>query len=184
MFKTKNHLQEYKEFLNPPRPGEVVKGKVLEKTKEGVLLDLEGYKIGLVKKEDLNLCGKSLSKIKKGEEIFVKIIDLDNKNNIVEVSLKEAQMDLAWQKFQELVEKGEKFSLKVAGANRGGLIFNISGVQGFLPASQLSRKNYPKIENPTPDKVFEELKKFVGKEMKVKILRADPKRGKLIFSER
>lgn len=183
MLKTKNHFQEYKEFLNPPKPGQVVKGKVLEKTKDGALLDLEGYKIGLVKKEDLNLCGKNLSKVKKGEEIFVKIIDLDNKNNIVEVSLKEAQEDLVWQRLRELSEKGEKFSLKVAGANRGGLIFNISGVQGFLPASQLSRENYPKIENPTPDKIFEELRKFIGKEIKLKILRADQKREKLILSE-
>jgi ribosomal protein S1 len=100
------------------------------------------------------------------------------------LSLREATEDLNWKKLEELNKKGEKLSLKVYGANKGGLIFNVSGLQGFLPASQLSAKHYPKLENPSPDKVFEKLKELIGEEIEVKIITLDPKKARLILSER
>ena len=184
MRKVKNHLKDYKEFLIPPKLGEIVKGKVIEKTKKGILLEIGNYKVGLVPKEDLNISGKNISEIKKGEEISAKVLCLEGKDNLVKLSLKEAEKDLTWKKLQELSEKREKIALTVFGANKGGLIFNFHGIQGFLPASQLSRENYPKVENPTPEKIFQELKKFVGEEMEIKVLTADSRRQKLIFSEK
>jgi len=184
MAEIKNHLQGYKELLSPPKTGEIIKGKVIEKAKSCIILELGNYKIGLIKKEDLNAAGEDISKIKEGEEISAKIIKLDNKDNLVELSLREANKDLTWKKLQDLSEKREKIPLKVVGANKGGLIFNLSGIQGFLPASQLSKEHYPRIENPIPDKILQELKKFVGQELKVKIITVDSKRQKLIFSEK
>ena len=184
MKKIKNHLKEYKDFLIPPKVGDIIEGKVIEVTKKGVLMEIDNYKIGFIPKNDLSIGGKDISKIERGSKISAKIITLDGKDNLVELSLKEANKDLTWRKLQDLSEKKEKISLKVAGANKGGLIFNFHGVQGFLPASQLSKEHYPKIDNPTPQRVFQELKKFVGQEMEVKIISVDAKKEKLIFSER
>ena len=184
MKKVKDYLQAYKDLLIPPRVGDIIKGKVIEKTKNGVFLELGNYKIGLIKKEDLDVSGKSLSKIEKGEEILAKITNLNNKDDFVELSLGEANKDLIWKKLQDLSDEREQILLSVAGANKGGLIFNFHGIQGFLPASQLSREHYPKIENPTPERIFKELKKFVGQEIKVKIISIDSRREKLILSEK
>jgi small subunit ribosomal protein S1 len=185
MKKEKNHFQEeYKEFFKPPRVGDIVKGKVIQKGKGGAFLDLENFKIGLIKKDDLFKAGQNLSKIKIGEEFSAKITDIENEEGFVGLSLTGASKDMAWKKLEELNKKKEKVSLKVAGANKGGLIFNLFGFQGFLPVSQLSVKHYPKIENPSPDRIFEELKKFIGKELEVRIITLDPKKERLILSER
>jgi small subunit ribosomal protein S1 len=57
-------------------------------------------------------------------------------------------------------------------------------VQGFLPASQLKPEHYPRVEDSDKDKILEELKKLVGKKIAVMIISANPKEGKLIFSEK
>lgn len=184
MKKEKNHFQDYKDFLKPPKVGDIIKAKVIYKGKGGVFLEVDNFKIGIIKKNDLDQAGYVLSKINIGDELVAKIIDIENDEGVVELSLREANEEMVWQKFSELAEKKEKISLKVKGANKGGLIFNFSGVQGFLPASQLSTKHYPKIENPTPERIFEELKKLVDKELEVKILTIDQRNGKLILSEK
>lgn len=183
MRKQRTHFQDYKDALKPPKVGQIIKGKVIGKENQRVFLDLENYKTGFITKQDIVGGGKSLSKIKKDDEISAKIVDIENAEGYVALSLREADRDLAWNKFRDLQAKGEEISLKVAGANRGGLMFNLSGVQGFLPVSQLSRENYPRIENPTPEKIFEELKKFVGQEMKVKVIKVEPRDKGLILRE-
>jgi len=42
-----------------------------------------------------------------------------------------------WQVAQEALEHGETFTLRVSGANRGGLLVDWNGLQGFVPASHL-----------------------------------------------
>ncbi|HRR39202.1 MAG TPA: S1 RNA-binding domain-containing protein [Candidatus Paceibacterota bacterium] len=185
MQKEKNYFQEkYKDFLKIPKEGDFVKGKVIQKGKGGIVLELGNFKMGIIKKDDLIRSGQTPSGIKIGEEITAKIVNLENDEGFAELSLREATEDLNWKKLEELNKKGEKLSLKVYGANKGGLIFNVSGLQGFLPASQLSAKHYPKLENPSPDKVFEKLKELIGEEIEVKIITLDPKKARLILSER
>jgi len=184
MNKSKTHFQKYKELLKPPKIGDIVKGKVIQKTVKGILLDLENFKTGRIKKEDLISYGKDSMKLENGDEVMVKIVGLEDEEGIIEVSLKEAERELNWRKLEDLRKKQEEISLKVVGANTGGLLFNVYGIQGFLPASQLSKEHYPKIEEPTPEKVLEELKKFVGKEMKVKIINLDPATHRLVLSEK
>ena len=68
-------------------------------------------------------------------------------------------------------------------ANRGGLIINWNGVRGFLPASQLSEKNYPKVLNVDKTAILNELKKLIGTTVTVKLITAEPQNERLIFSE-
>lgn len=180
----KKHFQKYNQFLKPPREGDIVKGKIIEKTKDGVLLDLGGFKTGLITREDLRYSGKNFSKIKLGEEMGTKIIEVEGEKARTLLSLKEAKEDLIWKQFQELKEKNEKVISEVVGANKGGLIFNISQIQGFLPASQLSKEHYPKLDDPTPDRILKELKKIIGQKIEVKVIQIDPQNKRLILSEK
>ena len=181
--KLKKHFQDYKDFLTPPKRGALIKGIVLGKDKRGVFLDLENYKTGIVRKDDLKYGGKSISKIEKGDELMVKIIGEETKSGFVKVSLKEARKDIIWEKFLQWKEKKETLNLKVVSANKGGLLFKISSIQGILPVSQLSKDNKPQLKEPTPEKIFQELKKFVGKDMKVKIITVEKDKEKLILKE-
>ncbi len=183
MKKIKNYLQDYKDFLKPPKEGDIIKGVVIAKEKEGVFLDLLNYKTGVIKKDDLKFSGESVSKIKPGDEFVVKIIGPEDKKGFIPVSLKAATEDIIWDELKKLHDKKESVRLKVMSANKGGLMFNFQGIAGFMPVSQLSKEKYPKLENPTPDKIFQELKKFVGEEMDVQVLTVDKTKKKLIFKE-
>jgi len=48
-------------------------------------------------------------------------------------------------------------------ANKGGLIVKLDQVFGFLPVSQLSPQNYPRVVGGSKSKILEKLKSLVGK---------------------
>jgi len=60
----------------------------------------------------------------------------------------------------------------------------ISGIQAFLPVSQLSSENYPRVEDGDSSKILKELQKFVGQEIEVKIFDISQRDEKLILSEK
>ena len=53
-----------------------------------------------------------------------------------------------------------------------------------MPASQLKSEHYPRVQDGDKDEILSELKKLVGTQLSVRIITADPKEGKLIFSEK
>jgi len=75
-------------------------------------------------------------------------------------------------------------SLIVKDANKGGIILDWQGIQGFLPASQLSAKNYPRVDDGDKEEILKELRKLIGQTIEVSIINTNRKDGKLIFSEK
>ena len=63
-----------------------------------------------------------------------------------EISIRINYNPLSLIELKAMAEKGTPLELPVLEANRGGLILETHGVKGFLPASQLSSKNYPRVE--------------------------------------
>src|SRR3989344_156068 len=76
------------------------------------------------------------------------------------------------------------FELPVKDANKGGLIISWQGLNGFLPASQPKAQHYPRVANGEKQLILDELKKLIGTTLTVRVITADPREGKLIFSER
>jgi small subunit ribosomal protein S1 len=111
-------------------------------------------------------------------------VELENEKGYIELSLKEAKAALVWADAETAMKQKVSLLLPVKEANRGGLIVEWNGLQGFLPSSQLSKENYPKVEDGDKDKITKELKKLVGKKLDLQIITANPKEGKLIFSEK
>lgn len=181
--KVKKHFQEYKELIKPPAIGSIVNGKVIEKTGGGFVLAIKNYKLGFLKNDDIKYSTKEKENLKEGDEIEVKIIGEENRAGFIPVSLTEAKKESIWDNLKKMKENKEPLTLKVMSANKGGLLFNVFGIQAFLPVSQLSKGKYPKMENPTPDKIFKELQKFVGKEMKIQFITVEKDKNKLIVKE-
>ena len=100
------------------------------------------------------------------------------------MSLREARQALIWGEAEVAAQKKSVFELPVTDANKGGLIITWNGIQGFLPASQLSAAHYPRVPDGDKDKIFVELKKMIGTKLEVLVITANPKEQKLIFSEK
>ncbi|MDP2664508.1 MAG: S1 RNA-binding domain-containing protein [bacterium] len=172
------------ETARPYRAGEIVEGKVVGIGKSALFLDLGPQGAGIIYGRAFLEEKEKLRDTKIGNMLSVKILDIDNDEGYIELSVREAGRELTWKKLHELKEKEELFKAKVLGANKGGLLAQIEGVQAFLPVSQLSQEHYPKVEGGNPTQILKELQKFVGQEMEVEILDLDPREGKVILSEK
>ncbi len=114
-----------------------------------------------------------------------KIVTLDGEEGLVELSLSEAGKQKLWQRAKDLAESGETIVAKVVAANAGGLMMLIEGeIKAFLPVSQLSLDHYPKVPDGDRQKITDELKKFIGQELNVKIIDVNIRTSKIIVSER
>lgn len=167
-----------------PKIGEVVQGVVIERKRAELFVDLGMYGTGIVFGREFHAASELIKKLSIGDSISGKVVEFDNEDGYTELSLKEAGADRSWEELKKMAEVGDVLELSVLEANRGGLLLETKGIKGFLPASQLSQANYPRVEGGDKEKIFQELQKLVGKPLKVKILDINPVEQKLIFTEK
>lgn len=166
------------------REGELVAVTLTEKANRAVYFDVPRIGTGVIYGIELINAKSILKNLEVGDQVTAKVIVPENQDGFIELSLVEAGKQKAWQELKELKDTDQMVEAKVVGSNAGGLLLEVRGVQGFLPASQLSNENYPQSEGGDRQVVTDELKKFVGQELKVKIISLNPRTNKLIFSER
>ncbi|NTV44774.1 MAG: S1 RNA-binding domain-containing protein [Candidatus Yonathbacteria bacterium] len=168
----------------PPSAGDLVEGLVIAIERNAVYVDLPPFGTGIIYGRELLNARDAIRHTNIGDSITAKVVELENENGYIELSLKEARQALIWTDADEAIKKKTLLDLVVKEANKGGLIMEWQGIAGFLPASQLSSEHYPRVEGGDKDKITMELKKLVGEKLSVMILSANPKEGKLIFSEK
>jgi small subunit ribosomal protein S1 len=169
---------------NPPIIGDLVEGPVIAIEKSSVYIDLAPFGTGIIYGREFIIARDVIKKINVGDVIAAKIVDTAHKDGYYELSLKEARQALIWSEAEVAIKEKKSLDLLVKEANKGGLMIEWQGIIGFLPASQLKSEHYPKVADGDKDKILEELKKLVGTRLQVAIITADPKEGKLIFSEK
>jgi len=169
---------------NPPIIGDLVEGPVIAVEKSSVYIDLAPFGTGIIYGREFIIARDVIKKINVGDVIAAKIVDTAHKEGYYELSLKEARQALIWNEAEIAIKEKKVLDLPVKEANKGGLLIEWQGILGFLPASQLKTDHYPRISDGDKDKILEELKKLVGTRLQVAIITADPKEGKLIFSEK
>ena len=167
-----------------PEIGELVEGTVTAIGRARVFIDLPPFGTGIIYGREYMNARDILRKVSAGDTIAAKVIDLDNPDGYIELSLKEARQALIWSEAEQAVKNQTVFELPIKEANKGGLILEWQGISGFLPASQLASEHYPRVEDGDKDKIFSELLKLVDERISVIIITADQKEGKLIFSEK
>ena len=163
--------------------GDVLEGKVIEVFSNYILLDLGSLGTGIVLGKEVK-DGLGSNKIKKGDKVSATLVDLENEDGYIELSIREASYGKSWDDLESKKDTQEVVVTKVLDANRGGLLVELNGINGFLPVSQLSSEHYPRVEDGDKNKILELLKKLVGKEINVKIIDADRDSEKLIVSEK
>jgi small subunit ribosomal protein S1 len=168
----------------PPNVGDLIEGSVIAIDKKGVFIDLPPFGTGIIYGREYILARDVIKKINIGDKVSAKIVDASNKDGYIELSLKEARQALIWTEAEQAIVDKTILELPIKEANKGGLIIEWQGIQGFLPASQLKPEHYPRVQDGDKDSILLELKKLVGTKLAVSIIGAFPKEGKLIFSEK
>jgi len=167
-----------------PTLGAMVEGTIIAIDKAAVFIDLSPFSTGLIFGREYNTVRDVFKNANIGDVIIAKVVEIENEDGYIELSLKEARQALVWSEAGAALNNKTILELPVKEANKGGLIIEWQGIQGFLPASQLKAEHYPRVTDGNKDKILDELRKLIGQSLPVAIIGALPKEGKLIFSEK
>lgn len=173
-----------KEEFYLPKTGNILQGQIISISKSNVIVDLGSAGIGIVYPGEFYENPERMRTLKTGVVVSAMLVELENEDGYRELSLKSAQMTTAWQDIKEKMDKDEIISTTIININKGGLIAEVSGIQGFLPLSQLSPEHYPKVEGGDTTKIVQALQKLKGQELNVKIIDFSETENKLIVSEK
>lgn len=154
--------------------GDVLKGTVLYVTNNEVMVNINYKSDGIIQREELskdsNVNPKEMFKV--GDEIDVYVLKLDDGEGNVVLSTKRVEYLKDWVKLEDKFKNDEIVEAKVKNTVKGGLIASVNGINGFIPASQISVK------------FVKDLNQFVGKTLKCKIIDFDVEKKKLILSSK
>lgn len=164
--------------------GSILEGVVLTKKKNELYVDLSPYGTGRLYGIFYLQSKEVAQKLNPGDKVGVKIVGFNDGYGNYEIVLQDIADTLKWQKLFDYYRRNEILEVEIKDANRGGWIVEVEGVQSFIPVSQLSPEYYPRIENGNKNYIYENLKNFIGKKIKCRIVSIDPKQNKLVLSEK
>jgi len=167
------------EFLNQEEAsskrlahGDIIDGVVVRVDPDEVLVDVGSKSEGVISSRELGTREAGTPDLHSGDRIKVFVLQPENEDGNVVLSLRRARAESVWLKAQEQQATGEMMDAEVREQNKGGLIVNILGLRGFLPTSQVSRSYSANLQE------------LVGQRIGVKILEVNRKRNRLIVSQK
>lgn len=181
---SKQILKKILQNIEPLKLGNIIKGQVIAKEKTMLFIDLGIYGIGIVYGQEFYNAKNLIKDLKVGDEVSGTIVDVENEDGYIELSLKQGAQKGDWEYFKNKMANKEAIEGKVVQANKGGLMLKVNSKIAFLPVSQLTNEHYPRVDGGDKNQILNELRKFIGQVFKVAILDIDPKEDKLIVSEK
>lgn len=179
-----NLIGQREDMINIPAIGEIVSGKIIDKARNALYVDLGLLGIGIIYGRDLFDDIDTFKNANLGDEVQATVQKYDNEDDYIELSLRSATRERSWEELRRKLESGDIIETEILDANKGGLIVRVQGVTGFLPVSQLAQDHYPRVDGGDKTKILVRLKEYVGKQFKVKVIGADQNIEKLIVSEK
>lgn len=168
----KDYEKELEQSFRTIREGDILKGTVIAVSEEDVTLDLAYYTQGIIKAENLSNDPDFNPKeqLKPGDVIEATVVTTDDGNGNIELSKKEANDVLAWDRLAGLLEQETVVTVRIKESVPAGVVAYLEGIRAFIPASQICA-DY--VENTN---------EWVGKEIKVQVITADKEKEKLVLS--
>lgn len=167
-------MEQIEDSLRPPRKGSVVKGSIIQVNDDVIIVNI-GYKSdGVIPRSEVSAeTGLNLKEnYKVGQDLDVYVVNHDNGEGNILLSLRKVNLDKDWVELEELHEKDEAINVSVTEAVNGGLIAFYKEIRGFIPASQLS------------DRFVKNLKPYVGQSLKVKVIEINKQKRRAVFSHK
>jgi small subunit ribosomal protein S1 len=176
-------LLEESYAYRPFQRGDILEGVIVSASPTEILIDIGSKTEGLVSSRELERMGpEAIESLKVGGKVPVFILNPEDKDGNVILSLSRAQLEKDWQTAQDIFEAARCFEAPVSGYNKGGLIVRLGKVRGFVPASQLVPPYQKSREEPQSNEEY--WARMVGQQLQLKVIELDRRRNRLILSER
>ena len=155
-------------FSKTNNVADIVEGTVIKKEADGYLISVKGAKMeAFMSNKELS---SDIESLEIGDVREFYVLKEENNDDPMLLSLKRIAFAQAWAQLNDAKIQGDTILAKVVSTVKGGVLVDIADLKGFIPSSQL--------RTGTP---FEGL---VDTKIEVKVLEADPKKNKLILSQR
>lgn len=170
--------------IKTPGLGEIINGTVISASPKMILVDIGGQFTGVIAGTHMYSSTEDASGLTTGDKVDSIVIGEDRHSGIVHLSLRKASQIKLIEKLHSNFDTKEIITVIPNEANKGGLLIDLDGIKGFIPVSQLTPVNYPRVEGADPEKILEHLQRLVGKPFKVRVINVDNDGKKIIFSEK
>jgi small subunit ribosomal protein S1 len=175
------------QFLNDPshdykslKYGDVMDGVIMHLDREEILVDIGSKSEGIVpSREYSSLSSDERQALAVGDTILVFVVQPENPEGHAVVSIDRARQEKSWRRLQELHEANEVIEAEVTNYNKGGLLVNLDGVRGFVPASQVTE-----IRGGDEASKQADMARLIGSSLPLKVIEINRHRNRLILSER
>lgn len=175
------------QFLNDPshdykslKYGDVMDGVIMHLDREEILVDIGSKSEGIVpSREYSSLSPDERQALAVGDTILVFVVQPENPEGHAVVSIDRARQEKSWRRLQELHEANEVIEAEVTNYNKGGLLVNLDGVRGFVPASQVTE-----IRGGDEASKQADMARLIGSSLPLKVIEINRHRNRLILSER
>lgn len=168
----KDFEKEIEASFRQIKEGDILTGTVIDVNEEEVTLDLKYYTQGIIRVENLSNDPdfSVMEEIHPGDEIEATVINMDDGNGNIELSKKEANDMLAWDKLKEMKDNDTVVSVRIKESVPSGVVAYLEGIRAFIPASQIC-SDY--VENTD---------EWIGKTVDVRVITVEQEKEKLVLS--
>jgi len=158
----------YTSTLSEISEEEIVKGKIVSISNKDVTIDVGFKSEGIVSLLEF----RDEDEIKEGDEVEVYLENLEDKMGQLILSKRKADVLRIWDKIYDSIENDTIINGKIINRVKGGMTVSLSGVEAFLPGSQIDVK---------PVRDFDAL---VGQTMDFRVVKINPVTQNIVVSHK
>ncbi len=175
------------ELLNDPSHdyrvlnyGDVMEGQIMHVDRDELLIDIGSKSEGIIPaREFSSLSDEDRARLSVGDSVLVFVVQPENQEGQAVLSIDRALAEKSWRRLQEIFEAADMIDAEVTNYNKGGLLVNLDGVRGFVPASQVTE-----IRGGDDGSKQADMARLIGTKLPLKIIEINRHRNRLILSER
>jgi len=163
--------------LGTPRQikqGDLISGVVVQVRDDEVLLDIGGKSEGVIPRRELSLkdADDIQENFKVGDTLDVYVLRVDNDEGHLILSKKRADRTKAVDYLEKAMEEKAELAGDVVRVVKGGLLVDVQGVRGFVPASLIERGYAGDLE------------KYLGTTLRLRVIEFDRAKTKVVLSQK
>lgn len=162
----------------PPEPVEddadanIVKGLVVQVTRDSVVVDIGGKSEGVISKHEFADAMGEVT-VREGDTIDVFVESRESDEGLISLSKEKADKMKVWDEISGACERDEIIEGTISQRVKGGLSVTIKGgVKAFLPGSQVDLRPVRNLD------------RLIGQSYEFKVIKFNKKRGNIVLSRR
>jgi small subunit ribosomal protein S1 len=160
--------------------GDTVDGKIMRVDRDELLVDIGSKAEGVVPTREMqSLTPEDRAALQIDDVLLVFVVQSEDKEGRAILSVDKARQERSWRVLQAAHESGDVISARVVNYNKGGLLVNLDGVRGFVPASQVTG-----ISRGPDTQKQSDMARMVNTDLSLKVIEINRNRNRLILSER